>query len=184
MQLHGRIPREGGWDTGVGWSSSIKPKLGSFLGYPSLDEVGQGEARLGKVKWSELSLGKSGWGQVRLGKFVYISPQGAKSSYQDRRIFDLPVNFRRDDVDTDDGVGGKVVVIDPQLVHHRRVARQSPPEVDDRSVVEDERDVTSGGEVVALAEVEGLVDGVSDDFSAVLTLLLARPVALQFDLGP
>jgi hypothetical protein len=69
-------------------------------------------------------------------------------------------------------------------VHHRRVARQSPPEVDGRSVVEDEGDVTSGGEIVALAEVEGLVDGVGDDFSAVLTLLLARPVALQFDLGP
>ncbi len=69
-------------------------------------------------------------------------------------------------------------------MQHRRVTRQSPPEVDGRSVVEDERDVTSGGEVVALAEVEGLVDGVSDDFSAVLTLLLARPVALQFDLGP
>ncbi len=69
-------------------------------------------------------------------------------------------------------------------MHHRRVARQSPPEVDARPVVEDEGDVTSGGEVVPLAEVEGLVDGVSDDFPAVLTLLLARPVALQFDLGP
>jgi len=101
--------------------------------------------------------------------------------YQDSGVLSLPVDFGGDDVDVDDGVGWKVVVIDPQLVQDRGGPEKPPPEVHVGAVVEDKRDATAGGDAVALAEVKRLVDDVVDDLAAPLSLLLLGPVALQLD---
>jgi hypothetical protein len=94
-------------------------------------------------------------------------------------------------------------------VQGAQVVRQPPAKVDGSAVLIDERDITSGGEIVALAEVERLTDDVANDLAdgvavvfavvdvvavvfaaAVFVVVVAdresvfRPLAGQLDLGP